>query len=120
MYVPVFFKPEEFTKCTPSCNLSDMDTNLLVMLDTLRNLCGFPLVLTSAYRSPDWDKAKGRSGSGPHTKGMAVDISCRDSHHRRVLLEHALKMKFQGIGIADTYIHLDIVPRQYGPLVWVY
>lgn len=120
MYQPVYFQAAEFEKCSPSCSMSQMDVNLLIMLDNLRFACGFPLVLSSAYRSSDWDKAKGRSGSGPHTKGLAVDIICRDSYHRRVILENALRMKFQGIGIAETFIHLDISPRHYGPTVWLY
>lgn len=120
MYQPVFFKAAEFEKCSPACSMLQMDQNLLIMLDELRSKCGFPIILTSAFRSSDWDKAKGRSGTGPHTKGMAVDIVCRDSFHRRVVLQHALQMKFTGIGISDTFIHLDIKPRSYGCSVWLY
>lgn len=120
MYIPRYFKELEFANCTPACSMSQMDQNLLIMLDTLRSACGFPIMLNSAFRSSEWDKSKGRSGTGPHTKGMAVDIPCWDSSRRHKILECALKMKFQGIGIAKTYIHLDIVPRGTGPIIWVY
>lgn len=120
MYHPTFFRAAEFKKCSPSCEMLQMDQGFLIMLDELRSKCGFPIILNSAYRSSDWDKAKGRSGSGPHTKGIAVDISCTDSYHRRVILQHALQMKFTGIGIAETFIHLDTAPRHYGCSVWLY
>lgn len=122
MYVPTYFKEEEFTKLTPSCHISDMHEALLWRLDKLRAAVGQPFVITSAYRSPEWDIAKGRSGQGPHTKGLAVDISCPDSYFTRRVLEEALRRKdyWHGIGIGKNFIHLDIMYRQSGPLVWGY
>lgn len=120
MYVPVHFKDSEFQALTPACHYWDMDPSILILLDELRTAIQRPIILTSAYRSSQWDKERGRSGKGPHTKRMAVDISCGDSKYRAIILETALRMPFVGIGIGSNFIHLDIVPRETGRLIWVY
>ncbi len=122
MYIPIYFKDEEFQQLTPSCSISQMDNKLLEGIDELREIVGLPFILTSAYRSRDWDLAKGRTGNGAHTKGMAVDISAPNSYFVRRVLEEALKLTqyFQGIGIGKEFIHLDTMFRNYAPLVWGY
>ena len=65
-----YFHDLEFKACTPSCDISQMDKRFLDKLDLLREFCGFPLVLNCAYRSPEWDKQRGRSGNSFHTKGL--------------------------------------------------
>lgn len=120
MYVPIYFKDSEFKRLTPSCTIAQMDCGLLKLLDELREAVGMPFVITSAYRSPDWDLAKGRTGRGSHTKGMAVDISCPNTYFTRLVLQHALKLPFQGIGIGKGFIHLDVMYRPLAPLVWGY
>lgn len=122
MYEPRYFKEDEFKKLTPSCSIAQMDENLLEGLDELREAVDMPFIITSAYRSPDWDLAKGRTGQGPHTKGMAVDVSCPNSYFARRVLEEALKRPqyFKGIGIGKNFIHLDVMYRSFAPLVWGY
>ena len=51
-----YFKPEEFQKCVPSCCISDCDDTALLRLDRLRELCGFPIKLNSAYHTQKNDK----------------------------------------------------------------
>ena len=51
-----WFKQDEFLKCVPSCKMEQCDENALQRLDRLRSLCGFPIKLNSAYRSPEYDK----------------------------------------------------------------
>lgn len=87
--------------------MSDMDEDFLLMLDDLRERCGFPLVLNSAYRSKEYDLSRGRTGEGYHTLGRAVDIACCDSSKRAWIVKNAIEVGFKGIGISSTYIHLD-------------
>ena len=103
-----FFTTEEFQKCVPSCYISDMKDDLLIRLDIARHIYGSPITLTSAYRSSEWDKAKGRSGTGAHTKGLAVDIRCSNTRNRYLLLKALLFAGFFRIGIAKNFIHVDI------------
>lgn len=74
MITSKYFSEGEFSCCSPSCSLQDMEQTTMNRLDTAREIAGIPFVLTSAYRSPKHDRSRGRSGSGAHTLGRAVDI----------------------------------------------
>lgn len=101
-----YFKPLEFKACVPSCNIEDMNVSFLRYLDTLRELCGFPLVLNCAYRTPAWDISKGRSGKSYHTKGLAVDIRCYDPFKRAQIVRHAIAIGLS-VGVYSSFIHVD-------------
>ena len=115
-----YFTDEEFKKCTPSCSITDMDENFMLLLDELREKCGIPLVINSAYRSKEYDISKGRSGDGAHTKGKAIDLRCNDSINRHKILKNAIKLGFNRIGIANSFIHLDIDDSLVQNVCWLY
>lgn len=115
-----YFKEEEFKKCTPSCSLQDMDQEFMTKLDQLREEAGIPLVLNCAYRSPAWEKSKGRSGSGDHPQRKGVDIRCNDSSNRYKILKAAFKLGFRRIGVAKTYIHIGTGSNLSDDVVWMY
>lgn len=104
-----YFHDLEFKACTPGCDIKQMDEMFLRRLDTLREACGFPLVLNCAYRSPEWDKERGRSGNSYHTKGIAVDIRCYDSCKRAVIVRRALILGFS-VGVYSSFLHIDMRP----------
>lgn len=104
-----YFHDLEFKACTPGCNISQMDSDFLDMLDELRELCGFPLVLNCAYRSSEWDKERGRSGKSYHTKGLAVDIRCYDAQKRAFIVQYALSLGLS-VGVYSSFIHVDMRP----------
>lgn len=115
-----FFSPEEFAKCVPSCNESDCNPDALKRLDTLREIAGIPIRLNSAYRSPEWDKSKGRTGKGVHTRGCAFDLSCWRSDDRWRIVHAAMAAGFHRIGIADTFVHVDCDTLCTEPRIWLY
>lgn len=121
-YKPIYFTSEEFYRCVPSCLISDMDEQLLRKLDRLRKLVDAPLILSSAYRSVEYEKEKGRRGTSSHTLGKAVDILCSDSSLRYRIIRYALLLGFNRIGIADSFIHLDISPlvNHSKNIIWTY
>lgn len=94
-----------------------MDKDFIWKLDYLRKLCGFPLKLSCAYRSVDWDKSKGRSGDSYHCAGRAVDIFCRNSHKRAQIVFHAEFAGLHGVGVADSFVHVD---DREDWLLWTY
>lgn len=102
-----YFKPSEFEKCTPSCKIDDMDEEFMQKLDDARSICSYAFVLNSAYRSPEYERSKGRSGTSSHTKGLAVDISCLTSVCRLKMLLALLAVGFRRIGIYSTFLHVD-------------
>ena len=115
-----YFSEAEFRRCTPPCSLQDMDQQFMRQLDAARASAGIPFVLNSAYRSVAWDKSKGRSGNGAHTRGKAVDIRCSTMGNRMKIVRALLDNGFRRIGIASTYIHADTDVKLSQDLVWLY
>jgi hypothetical protein len=115
-----YFSPSEFTRCTPSCKIEQMDQAFLALLDEVREAAGIPLVLNCAYRSVAWDKSKGRDGKSAHTKGKAVDIRCNSSANRYKIVAAALGCGIRRIGIAKTYVHLDNDETKPQGVIWDY
>lgn len=100
--------------------MQSMQQHTLDRLDAARELAGIPFVLNSAYRSPAWDKARGRSGTGAHTTGCAVDICCNTSSNRMKIVWACLQVGFRRIGIGKTYVHVDDDPKQMQEVIWHY
>lgn len=115
-----FFIDEEFKKCSPSCTRSQVNAESLARLERAREIADTPFVLSSAYRSPDYERKKGRSGKGAHTEGRAFDILCNSSSVRWRIVFGALASGFRRIGIAKTFIHLDDSPNLPSPCIWLY
>jgi len=111
-----YFTLEEFD-CQET-GKNNMDEDFLHKLDELREACGFPFKITSGYRdithSVEVRKAKG----GTHTKGIAADIKVTNGADRYTILKNALAMGFTGIGVANTFIHVDT--REGTPVIWSY
>lgn len=114
------FKEAEFNNCSPACSLQNMQQETIVKLDSAREIAGIPFVLNSAYRSPEWDKSKGRSGTGAHTLSRAVDIRCNTERNRFIVVDALIKAGFTRVGIAKTYIHADDSPTHTQQVIWLY
>ena len=114
------FKLEEF-KCS-CCGLIDINSDLLDLLQTAREVVG-PLQITSAYRCPEHNNSVSSTGlSGPHTTGKSVDIHVSNSQHRKELIDY-FTSKVTGLGIAKTFIHIDILTSDevpHRPNCWIY
>ena len=98
---------------------NDMLPEFIYMLDELRERCGFPFKITSGYRSVKHSAERNKSnGGGTHTKGIACDIAVANSVQRMKLVKEALDMGFAGIGVARTFVHVDM--RATTPVMWTY
>ena len=97
-----------------------MDPEFLARLDELREICGFPFRITSGWRDATHpaEARKAEPGTGTHCQGIAADIKVSNSFERMNLVHEALKLGFNGIGIAKTFIHID--DRQTTPVMWTY
>lgn len=115
-----YFKESEFKACTPSCSLQDMKQHTMNKLDMARELAGIPFVINSAYRSPEWERAHGRTGTGGHAHGCAVDIRCNTSANRFKIIDACLAVGFTRIGIGKTYVHVDDDSTQAQNVIWHY
>lgn len=83
---------------------------LLDLLNDLRAAYGKPLVVSSAYRSPEHNKAVGGVPNSYHTQGLAADIYPLAAHadDLRVLRDICNKVNANGgVGLYDTFVHVD-------------
>jgi uncharacterized protein YcbK (DUF882 family) len=110
------FKIEEFD-CSETGE-NDMDDEFLHKLDDLRELLGFPFVVTSGFRSVKHSKEIVKEAPGWHTRGKAADIRVSSGMARFRLVQAAIEHGFTGIGVAKTFIHLDT--RDTPSVMWTY
>ena len=97
---------------------NQMKDSFLHKLDQLRYLCDFPFVITSGYRSADHPIEAKKDTPGTHAQGIAADIQALSGDRKHTIVKHAMAMGFTGIGIADTFIHVDT--RTTTPVIWTY
>ena len=117
----VNFKPEEL-ECS-HCQTLMIHSGLMNLIQKARDDLG-PLSISSGYRCSDHnDKVSSTGPTGPHTTGMAADISVKDSQHRKRLITYFAN-KVTGLGIAKSFIHIDLLDSDRGfemrPNCWVY
>jgi hypothetical protein len=85
-------------------------------LKALRDRLGKPLIVCSAYRSPEHNRAIGGAKRSKHMDGAAFDIAM--SNHDPLVFEDAARaVGFLGFGLypRSGFIHIDLGPaRQWG------
>ena len=112
-----YFKLSEFDDAPGTGK--NMKKDFLTKLDKARAIADVPFNITSGYRSKETNKrAKGVSTSS-HLKGLAADISCKDSSTRQKIVNALIQAGFTRIGIADTFIHCD-TDKQKNDAIWLY
>jgi len=113
-----FFKPSEFA--CPCCGRCEMSEELIFKLDHIRKCLGLPVYITSGFRCELHNKVVGGAPDSAHLKGLAVDVSAFSSAYRCELISCAIFMRIRRIGIAKTFVHLDIDKSKPWPSMWVY
>lgn len=106
------FKLREF-QCKDGNNQVKLDSVLLNKLQKFRDRLGVPLTINSAYRTPEYNKKIGGSPNSQHMLGAAVDVSIRNINMKiESIAKIAEEIGFTGIGLYDTFIHLDVRPNK--------
>lgn len=85
-------------------------------LQRVRASYGLPMAINSAYRSIEHNNNVGGSKNSRHLNGSAFDISAV-GHDYEDLLEALMAGGFTGIGLYDTFIHVD---DRSNPATWDY
>lgn len=98
---------------------ANMDKKFLFVLDEAREFAGIPFIINSAYRSPEHPLSI-KNPSSSHIKGLAVDIKATDSVTRFKIIEALVSVGFTRIGIADTFIHVDLDLDKTQNVIWTY
>jgi len=95
-----------------------LNENLVKMLDQARALAGIPFIITSGLRTPAESVKAGGTDTDAHTGGFAVDLRCRDSRSRFLILKALFAVGFTRIGDEIDHIHCDIDPDKDVQVVW--
>jgi uncharacterized protein YcbK (DUF882 family) len=102
-----------------------MDVAFMKVIEDIREECGFPFRVSSAYRHPTHPIEAGKSKPGAHASGKAIDILVSMEQAYK-LVEVAYKHGIIRIGIAQKgpigsrFIHLDMDESRSRPRIWSY
>ena len=97
----------------------NMKKDFLTKLDKARAIADVPFNITSGYRSKETNKRVKGVSTSSHLKGLAADISCKDSSTRQKIVSALIQAGFTRIGIADTFIHCD-TDKDKNDAIWLY
>lgn len=109
------FRVREF-RCKDGSNTIFIDSDLVALLQHIRNHFNRPVVITSAYRTVTHNKAVGGSPKSQHLYGMAADIQVADTPPEFVAqYAETLLPGTGGIGVypkkkgrAKGWVHVDV------------
>ena len=93
------------------------------MLDEMREIYGYPIKITSSYRSPDHPIEAAKKEPGEHSYGAAVDIVSDGGGKTFRLVKAAIEAGFTRIGVSRKkgFIHLGIgYPGAPEKTIWTY
>ena len=118
------FDTSEFA-CSCGCGYGtrsgDVSLDLLDLLERMREEYG-PIHINSGNRCATYNASVGGVSNSAHTIGQAADLRVNGGKDRRKMLDLAVLCWASGIGVARSFIHVDvaedgILPR---PGAWSY
>ena len=115
-----YFKLEEFDSPDELGSGCNMSQEILSMLDAARKIYGKPMRITSGFRTKTHNKKVGGVESSSHLKGLAADIACSESIDRFDMIRALLEVGFKRLGVAGTFIHVDIDKNKSQNVIWTY
>ena len=88
-------------------------TELLDVLEKLRNHFNAPVIINSGYRTPSWNSKVNGASNSYHCKGMAADIVVK-GHSSKEVAKYADSIMEQGGIIKYTnFVHVDVREEKY-------
>jgi len=78
-------------------------------LQIVRDYIGSPIIITSAYRTPDWNRRVGGVKNSYHTQGIAVDVRVNGMapYDLAVYIAKLTEFNGYGINIKKNFVHVD-------------
>lgn len=91
-----------------------IDSELVLLLQKIRDHFGRPIIITSAYRSPSYNIKVGGATNSYHPRGMAADYYI-DGVEPSEIAAYAEKLGILGIGLytAERFVHVDMRASRY-------
>ncbi len=96
-----------------------IDDDAMNKLQALRDMLGKPLIITSAYRSPEHNRAVGGAKASKHMEAIAFDVRM-DNHDPHVFEVAARAVGFTGFGYypKSGFMHIDTGPARSWGTPW--
>ena len=125
------FSFNELTKTDTELDNTPSDMNVLsnicrlaAFLQTIRNELHLPIIVNSAYRSPEVNTKVGGVSSSYHVKGLAADIRCSDMDKLLTIL-HSHLMEIDQLGIyynstTQLWFHIGLPEEGKAPRTQIY
>ena len=115
-----YFTLDEFNSPDLPGSGKFMSQDFLDLLDKARERAAVPFRITSGYRTEKHNRDCGGVPNSSHRYWLAADISCANSARRFLIIEALLYVGFTRIGVADTFIHVDLDTNKPQNLIWTY
>ena len=102
------FKVKEFA-CKDETPVVFIDDYLIFVLDILRNKINKPVIITSGYRTPEWNKKCGGAKYSYHMRGMAADIRVEGMSAKQLANKlNEIIPEECGIIVYKSWVHFDV------------
>jgi uncharacterized protein YcbK (DUF882 family) len=106
------FKVAEF-KCKDGSDVVLIDVDFVAdYLQKIRNLFQKPIIILSAYRTPEYNKKVGGAKDSYHTIGKAFDIAISGVTPKQIAM-HCETMGVKGIIQYNGFCHIDARDVKY-------
>nr|DAF50872.1 MAG TPA: peptidase [Microviridae sp. ctJkV4] len=103
-----YFKVREFA-CRDGSQVVFVDDYLVTILDLLRSKIRKPVIVTSGYRTPTWNKKCEGAKYSYHMRGMAADIRVDGMSPKELANKlNAIIPEECGIIVYNGWIHFDV------------
>lgn len=101
------------------CGQNFTDPRLIQRIAEIELRVGEQLNVTSGYRCDSHNRKVGGSKTSSHMAGLAVDVACSGSRLRYRIVNAAISVGIDRIGIYRTFIHLDIDRSKDPRVMWL-
>ena len=103
-----YFKVREFA-CRDGSQVVFVDDYLVFILDLLRSKIRKPVIVTSGYRTPTWNKKCEGAKYSYHMRGMAADIRVDGMRPKELANKlNEIIPEECGIIVYDNWVHFDV------------
>jgi uncharacterized protein YcbK (DUF882 family) len=107
------FTVKEFA-CKDGSQVVFIDSYLVGVLDILRNELNKPVIITSGYRTPEWNAKCGGAKYSYHMRGMAADIRVNGISPKELANKlNAIVPDECGIIVYKSWVHFDVRTNKY-------
>ena len=112
------FDRSEFA-CKCGCGKDDIKDELAIKVQKVRDLINGPLSINSGIRCSAHNAASNSKPTSSHIDGWAADLGYSGSRERFALITAAAQV-FDRVGIAKTFIHVDVDANKTAGVIWLY